>query len=72
MSLTLEAFVFDRYGARLDMNALAEALGISKNTIYNQVAAGSFAVRTYLDGGKRWCDYRDLAAHLEKCREKAA
>jgi hypothetical protein len=71
MSLVLEAFVFDKYGARLNMDQLAKALGIAKNTIYNQVGAGTFPVKTYLDGGKRYADFRDVAEHLESCREGA-
>jgi hypothetical protein len=44
---------------------------LSKGAIYNQISANTFPVETYLDGGKRWADYRDVAAHLDRCREFA-
>ncbi len=72
MSLITQAFVVERFGLRLSIDQLAELLGITKGAIYNQVSAGTFPVKTYLDGGKRWADYRDVAAHLDACHEQAA
>ncbi len=72
MSLITQAFIVERYGLRLNVDQLAELLGISKGAVYNQISAGSFPVKTYLDGGKRWADYRDVALHLDSCRELAA
>lgn len=72
MSLLSEALIFDRYGPRLGAEQLAEALGITKAALYNQISAGTCPVRTYLDGGKRWADFRDLAAHLDQMRELAS
>ncbi len=43
----------------------------AKQTIYNQIANGEFKVTTYVDGGQRWRDYRDLAAFLDECRDRA-
>ena len=39
--------------------------------IANQIAKGEFKVKTYVDGGQRWCDYRDLAAFPDECRDRA-
>ncbi len=72
MSLVTQAFVFERYGPRLNVDQLAEVLGLSKGAIYNQVSAGTLAVKTYLDSGKRFADYRDVAEHLDACRALAA
>ncbi len=72
MSLITQAFIVERYGLRLNVEQLAELLGISKGAVYNQISAGSFPVKTYLDGGKRWADYRDVAKHLDECRTLAA
>ena len=71
MSLMTEAIVAEQYGLRLTVDQLGEAIGLARNTIYNQVAKGEFAVPTYLDGGKRWCDYRDVAKYLDVCRARA-
>lgn len=71
MSLFTQAIVADKYGMRLPMDQLAEALCIAKQTIYNQIAKGDFPVKTYLDGSKRYADYRDVAAYLDECRLRA-
>lgn len=72
MSLLTQALVFEKYGERLDADALAKFLNVSKTTLYNQITAGTCPVPTYLDGKSRYADYRDVAAHLDKCRERAA
>ena len=69
-SLMTQAIIAETYGVRLTMEQLAKALGIAKNTIYNKLAAGTFEVPTYVDGN-RFCDYRDLAAYLDSCRDRA-
>ncbi len=71
MSIMLQAMLFEKYGPRLDLDNLAEALGISKSTIYNQMSAGTFPVPTYLDG-KRYADVRDVATYLDQCRAGAS
>lgn len=71
MSLLTQAYLLEKYGPRLTMDQLAEVLGIAVNTIYNQASAGTFKVPTYLDG-RRYADYRDVAQHLDDCRQAAA
>ena len=70
-SLLTQAYLLEHYGLRLTIDQLAEVLHIARNTIYNQVAAGTFAVPTYVDGAKRFADYRDVAAYLDECRARA-
>ena len=70
-SLMTQAIVAETYGLRLTMDQLAKALGIARNTIYNNVAKGTFNLPTYLDGGQRWADYRDVAAYLDAGRGRA-
>lgn len=72
MSLMLQAMLFEKYGPRLNAEQLADALSISKTTLYNQISAGTCPVKTYLDGGKRYADLRDVAAHFDECRAVAA
>lgn len=43
-----------------------------KGALYNQMSAGTCPVKTYMDGGKRWADYRDVAKHLDDCRKLSA
>lgn len=69
MSLFTQALVAEKYGLRLGIPELAKLLGMDKGTIYNQLSSGKFPIPTYVDGGKRWADYRDVAAHFDKCRQ---
>lgn len=71
MSLMSQAIIAERYGLRLTMEQLGEVLGLAKTTIYNQVSAGTFPVPTYLDGNKRFADFRDVADYLDACRARA-
>lgn len=70
MSLLTQAYLIEKYGPRLSMKQLAEVLGITVNTLYNQRTSGTLAVPTYEDG-QRWADYRDVAKHLDDCRARA-
>ncbi len=72
MSLVTQAFLFERYGCRMDLDALARELGWSKGTIYNMLSAGTFPVKTYLDGKQRFADFQDVAAYLDTKRREAA
>lgn len=70
-SVVTQLIVAERYGLRLSIEQLAEVMGLSKGAVYNQISAETFAIPTYLDAGKRWADYRDVAAHIDACREQA-
>ena len=70
-SIVTQMIVAERYGVRLSIEQLASVLGISKGTVYNQLSAETFAIPTYLDNGKRFADYRDVAEHLDACRDRA-
>lgn len=70
MSLLHEAIIVEKFGLRLTVQQLGEALNLAPQTIYNQIAKGEFKVPTYVDGKQRWCDYRDLAAYLDSVRAK--
>lgn len=72
MSLLHEAIIAEKYGMRLTMDDLAKALGLARNTLYNQIAKGTLRVKTYLDGKQRWADYRDVASYLDEQRENAS
>ena len=71
MSLLTQAWMIENFGPRLNVAQLAEIMGLTKGAIHNQISDGTFPISTYLDAGKRWADYRDVAAHLDKCRERA-
>lgn len=72
MSLATQFIIAEKYGMRLTVDQLAELMGCATNTLYNKIAKGKLKVPTYLDDGKRWCDYRDAAAYFDQCRESAS
>ena len=68
MSFMSQAYLLDKYGPRLTMPDLAKVLGIAHGTLRNRQSAGTLRVRTYVDGGTRYADYRDVAEYLDECR----
>lgn len=70
-SLVTQMVLVEKYGLRLTVEQLAEVLGRSKGTVYNQISAGSFEIHTFVDGNKRFADYRDVAEYLDACRGRA-
>ena len=72
MSILTQAMVFEKYGPRLNMVQLAELLDIKKTSLLNKVSAGTCPVKTYVDCGTRWADYRDVAEHFDTLRATAA
>jgi hypothetical protein len=71
MSLVIDAFLLEKYGPRLDTEQLAEVLGTTAGTIRNQISAGTFPVKTYTDGNRRFADYRDVSAFFDEARMRA-
>lgn len=71
MSLMTQAYLLEKYGPRLNVEQLANVLGMAKGTIYNQISAQTFPVPTYVDQKQRWADYRDVASYLDDCRGKS-
>lgn len=72
MSLMTTVYLLERYGPRLGMEQIAEVLGMSTGTLHNRVYRGQIELATYMDGGKRYADVRDLAAYLDQMRGRAA
>lgn len=65
MSFLLQAYLLDRYGPRLTVAQLAEAIGMPVGTVRNRISDGTLGVRTYKDAGRRWADFRDVATYLD-------
>lgn len=68
-SLVTQMFIAEKYGLRIDVNQLGDLLGITSGTVLNRISANSFGIRTYIDYGRRYADYRDVAAHFDKIRQ---
>lgn len=72
MSLMTQGYLLEKYGPRLSVDDLCSVLGLTKSTINNQISAQAFPIPTYREFGRRWADYRDVDAYLERCRELAS
>lgn len=67
----LEMFLLQSYGPRLTVQQLIDVLQVGRTTLYRDLAAGTFPIKTYVVNGTRYADYRDVAQHLDKCRLEA-
>lgn len=70
-TLLTQVCIFERYGPRLNVDQLAEIFGLRPASIRNAISAGTFPVATYVDGVRRFADYRDVAAHIDAKRAEA-
>lgn len=71
MTLLTTLFLLDKYGPRMSLEQIAEALGIATGTIYQRLAHKTFEIPTYVDGKMRFADTRDVAEYLDRLRERA-
>lgn len=72
MSFLTHAWLLEKYGPRLTIPQTAQALGMSEGTLRNRISAGSISLHSYLDGGLRFVDARDVAEYLDACRASSA
>lgn len=68
MSMLLQVALLEKYGPRLTVTDLSQVLHMAAGTIRNRISNGTLKLPTYLDGGARFADYRDVAAYLDECR----
>lgn len=71
MSFITLAYLMDRHGLRLDLEALAKELDTTPANLRRRISLNDFEIPTYVDGGKRWADARDVAAYLDERRRQA-
>lgn len=65
MSLLTQAFLLEQYGPRLSIAQLSRLLDITEGTIRNQISAGAFPIKTYVEGGRRFASYQAVAEYLD-------
>lgn len=71
MSLLAQMVLIEKYGLRADLDRLAEILETTPPNLRRKISEGTFEIPTYLDGGKRWADTRDVADYLDLRRQQA-
>ncbi len=70
-SLVTQMFIAEKYGLRLNVEQLASILGISSGTVLNRISANTLNIPTYIDNGKRYADFRDVAKHFDSIRHQS-
>lgn len=55
----------------LDIDELADALGLAKQTVYNQLSDGTLPIPTRKQRKRIFADARDVAEYLDSERDKA-
>lgn len=63
--------LFDKYGPRMSLEQIGDALGLEIGTLYQRIAHGRLDLPTYVDGKRRFADTRDVAEYLDKLRDQA-
>lgn len=71
MSFITLAYLMDRHGLRMDLETLAKELDSTPANLRRRISAEDFEIPTYVDGGKRWADVRDVANHFDQRRAQA-
>lgn len=71
MTMLTHLWLLETYGPRLTMDELAKVLKRERQTIYNQLSAGTFEVKTYKVRGERFADAADVAKHLDEAKSTA-
>lgn len=72
MSALILVHILEQHGPRLTVAQAAKVLGLSEGTLRNRLSSKQIKLPTYLDGGLRFVDARDLAAYLDECRSSAS
>ena len=71
MSLLTQMVLIEKYGLRVDLDRVAEILETTPPNIRRKISDNTFQIPTYIDGGKRWADIRDVAEYLDQRRQEA-
>lgn len=71
MSLLTQMILIEQHGLRVDLEKLAQILDTTVPNIRRKVSDNTFLIPTYIDGGKRWADTRDVAEYLDQRRQEA-
>lgn len=71
MSILTQMVLVEKYGLRVDLEGLAKILDTTAPNLRRKISEGTMEIPTYLDGGRRWADVRDVAEYLDRRREEA-
>lgn len=71
MSILSQMVLIEKHGLRVDLEALASILDTSAANLRRRISEGTMTIPTYVDGGKRWADTRDVADYFDTMRQTA-
>ena len=71
MSILTQMVLIEKHGLRVDLEALASILDTTAANLRRRISERTFEIPTYVDGGKRWADTRDVAEYLDARRDEA-
>ena len=71
MSILTTMVLIERHGLRVDLEQLAQILDTTAANLRRKISERTIEIPTYVDGGKRWADVRDVAAYLDQKRQDA-
>ena len=71
MSILTQMVLIEKHGLRVDLERLAVILETTAPNLRRKISDGSMEIPTYVDGGKRWADIRDVAEYLDAMRAQA-
>ncbi|MEN9905598.1 MAG: hypothetical protein RLZZ555_2163 [Pseudomonadota bacterium] len=71
MSMLHQFYLLEKFGPRLRVEQLADALGLTTAAINRRISDGTLGIPTYIDSGKRWADARDVAEYFDAMRAEA-
>lgn len=71
MSILAQMVLVEKYGLRVDLDRLAGILETTAPNLRRKISEGTMEIPTYLDGGKRWADVRDVADYFDARRQEA-
>lgn len=72
MSLLTQMVLIEKHGLRVDLDRLAVILETTPANLRRKISDNTLGIPTYVDGGKRWADIRDVAAYFDSLREGAS
>lgn len=72
MSLLAQMVLIEKHGLRVDLDRLATILDTTPANLRRRISEQTLPIPTYLDGGKRWADVRDVAEYFDQQRASAS
>jgi hypothetical protein len=71
MSILTQMVLIEKHGLRVDLEGLGTILDTTPANLRRRISEGTLTIPTYVDGGRRWADVRDVAEYLDAMRASA-